>query len=148
MELPPGWNIDELKARVSKRLPTPEDVIKARYDYVRLTVRKSSQPPGYRDKVTIFYHMTPESWLRALVTAAAVKLPLWRVITPWGSDGAVYYVFYDEEDRVHVFRGTYGYGGCGPHQSALIEAFIDRYLGGLYFENRDGDYLLGLLKLT
>lgn len=74
------------------------------------------------------------------------KLPIWKVILPEpnASMGIIYYAAEDAEGRLHLFRGTYGYRGVGPHQSAFIEAFIEDVLG-LSPELRGGDLLIDLI---
>jgi len=142
-EFPPGWNVPEL-AKELKNIPGPREIRRARLDYTKVVMKKRDKLSGCRDTSVMIYHHSPESWLKALLTAGCVMLPLYRVFTPWGPEGAVYYIFEDSRGYVHVFRGTYGYGGTGPHQSALIEAFVEKL--GLPFVNRDGDHLLSLIK--
>lgn len=73
-----------------------------------------------------------------------VRLPIWKIVIPRldGHTGAIYYIAQIKEATL-IFRGTYGYGGTGPHESALIEACFEKT--GFYFEVRDGDYLLNFL---
>jgi hypothetical protein len=71
-----------------------------------------------------------------------ISLPLFKIVIPrlkTPNVGAIYYVA-ESEGKSFVFRSTYGYGGRGPHESALIETCFERLC--LIFEVRDGDYLL------
>jgi len=79
------------------------------------------------------------------VTKQSVRLPIWKIVIPRleGHTGAIYYVA-DRKGANLIFRGTYGYYGTGPHESALIEACFESR--GLYFEVRDGDDLLMFLE--
>lgn len=101
-------------------------------------------------RTLIKYHKTVESFIYSVLISKTIKLPVFRVFTPIDNyTGAVYYIIktLDEQNRtvIHVFRGTYGYYGSGPHDSAVIEEFLDEM--DLIPENRSGDYLLGLLEL-
>jgi len=54
-----------------------------------------------------------------------VRLPVFKVIIPCGSMGANYYIvrgeIFEGREVIVFFRGTYGYAGAGPHQSAFVE---------------------------
>ena len=96
--------------------------------------------------LTYIYYLTPEAWIKSLISKARVSLPIWKILipdSPSSTIGAIYYIFKDEKGVAHVYRGTYGYGGCGPHESALIEEFLER--NGYPIELRGGDYLLNIL---
>ncbi|MCD6593127.1 hypothetical protein J7L00_03485 [Candidatus Bathyarchaeota archaeon] len=96
--------------------------------------------------LTYVYYLTPESWVRSLTSKSSVSLPIWKILipdVPGASVGAIYYIFKDAMGVAHVFRGTYGYGGSGPHESALIEEFLER--NGYPIEFRGGDYLLDII---
>jgi len=99
-----------------------------------------------RPSKRIVDHRTPESFIGRILRLGRFKHPLWKVVCPRprGETGAIYYIV-DAIDTVHIFRGTYGYMGTGPHQSALIEEFMETH--GLRLELRDGDYLLTLIGL-
>jgi len=73
-----------------------------------------------------------------------IRLPVWKIVIPRleGDAGSIYYVA-ETKDYNYIFRGTYGYGGTGPHESALVEACFEKC--GLSFEVRDGDYLINFL---
>jgi len=79
-----------------------------------------------------------------LASGRRVHLPAWKIVVPRleGATGAIYYIV-NAEPRNLVFRGTFGYYGTGPHESALVEACFERL--GLFFEVRDGDYLLSFI---
>lgn len=84
------------------------------------------------------------------IATKPIKLPIWKVIAPGINEGLIshtganYYIAQTDE-AVYVFRGTYGYGGEGCHQSAFIEKAIKML--GLPIEERDADYLLTLFRL-
>lgn len=96
-------------------------------------------------------HSSPESFLWALVHAHATHLPVFKIVAPELPDqpgahtGANYYVAETEDVEGHkminVFRGTFGYGGSGPHASALIEAWLKKR--GLPLERQSADFLRG-----
>jgi len=76
-----------------------------------------------------------------------IHLPIWKIVIPrlgrgQSRVGAIYYIVRTEKEAL-IFRGTYGYFGTGPHESALIEAAFEKL--GFPFEVRDGDYLLSFL---
>lgn len=99
-----------------------------------------------RPRKPVFYHKEPESFLKALTKG--FHAPVWKIVIPRLEEphtGSIYYIA-RTDDAIHVFRGTFGYWGVGPHQSALIEEFLDRL--GVPVEVRDGDYLLGLLGVV
>ena len=83
-----------------------------------------------------------EKFLR-LVLHKTVSLPIYKCVVPRlnGQGGAIYYVVCCMDDYTYVFRGTFGYDGTGPHESALAEAVFEKV--GFQLEVRDGDYLLG-----
>jgi hypothetical protein len=85
-----------------------------------------------------------KKFIRGVLQKRMIRLPIWKIVVPRlnGKSGAIYYIACGE-DYNRVFRGTFGYCGTGPHESALIEAAFEAY--ELYFEVRDGDYLLGFL---
>jgi hypothetical protein len=85
-----------------------------------------------------------KKFIRGVLQKRMIRLPIWKIVVPRlnGKTGAIYYIAYGE-DYNRIFRGTFGYCGTGPHESALIEAVFEAY--ELYFEVRDGDYLLGFL---
>ena len=151
-KLPPGWNIDRLAARI-KRLPSPEELLSPDVPlrFLRLEVEKISvvgEDETFEGHVEVWVHQTVESFLKALAQSN-IALPMMRICTPWGETGDVYYVFEDADaPRIHMFRGTYGYGGTGPHQSATIEAWIAKWRPGVSIETRNGAYLLSALRLT
>lgn len=86
-----------------------------------------------------------EKFIHSVLQKHGVLLPIWKIVIPRldGATGAIYYIAEIKDGFNHVFRGTYGYGGTGPHESALIEACFE--CCGLYFEVRDGDYFLNFL---
>lgn len=86
-----------------------------------------------------------EKFIHAILQKHGVSLPIWKIVIPRldAKTGAIYYIAEIKGGVNHVFRGTFGYGGTGPHESALIEACFEKF--GLYFEVRDGDYLINFL---
>lgn len=93
-------------------------------------------------KGLVYRHI--ENFIRS-VLCKTIRLPIWKIVIPNinGSSGAIYYI---AECNIYnlIFRGTFGYWGTGPHESALIEAIFEKR--GLFFEVRDGDYLLNFLR--
>ncbi len=73
----------------------------------------------------------------------------YKVVIPRNvSTGANYYIVHGVDKQGEVvafFRGTYGYAGTGPLQSAFVELAFKMLK--IPLEIRDGDYLLSLLKL-
>lgn len=94
-------------------------------------------------KTLIFYDV--KKFIHS-VLQKSIRLPIWKIVIPRldGGSGAIYYVACGK-DHNSIFRGTFGYGGTGPHESALIEAAFESF--NLNFEVRDGDYLLGFLEV-
>lgn len=97
-------------------------------------------------------HHSIETFLRA-VRSKAMRVPLWKIVIPDltnPAQGAIYYVVNTPEGGTaagtnHIFRGTFGYWGTGPHEAALIEWFLTKIRRG-WFEIRNGDYLLSFLE--
>lgn len=85
-----------------------------------------------------------ENFISVISRKRDVRLPIWKIVIPDldKSNGAIYYVA-ESPDYTRIFRGTYGYCGTGPHESALIEACFEKL--GLTFKVRDGDFLLCFL---
>ena len=83
-------------------------------------------------------------FIHSVLQKGGIRLPIWKIVIPRleGHTGAIYYVA-EGKDYNRIFRGTFGYGGTGPHESALIEACFEEH--GLFFEIRGGDYLLNFL---
>jgi len=80
---------------------------------------------------------------------SVVKLPVFKVVVPCGSTGANYYIVNGErfgKEVIAFFRGTYGYAGTGPHQSAFIEKFFKLFRYPM--QTMSGDYLLTLLRIV
>jgi len=69
-----------------------------------------------RPRKPVLYHLSPGSFLWSLLDEPEIKLPVWKILTPRPGtrQGAIYYIA-DGKHRLHVFRGTYGYSGIGPH---------------------------------
>jgi len=90
-------------------------------------------------------HDDVESFIRRL-RQSNFKLPVWKVVIPdlEQETGAIYYVIQGVSEWNHIFRGTFGYGGTGPHESALVEEVLDRM--NCMIEVRNGDYLLGFVE--
>jgi len=97
-----------------------------------------------------WYHGRVESFIYWLFRRPVKNLRVWKVLAPHLDDpriGAVYYIFEDAvRGTIHCYRATYGYGGSGPHEAAVIEEAIE--VRKLFIELRDADYLLGLLGFT
>jgi hypothetical protein len=87
-----------------------------------------------------------ESFIQTVIRKKSIHLPVWKILLPGLDDrkvGAVYYIV-NCDDYNFAFRGTYGYWGTGPHESALIEAIFES--SKLFFEVRDGDFLLNFFE--
>ena len=83
-----------------------------------------------------------ENFIKTVLRKRSIRLPVWKIVIPslTTNSGAIYYIVTYDDGYNFVFRGTFGYWGTGPHESALIEAIFENY--GLQFEVRDADYLL------
>ena len=83
-------------------------------------------------------------FIHSILQKHGVKIPIWKIVIPQleRDNGAIYYIA-ECKDYNRIFRGTYGYGGTGPHESALVEACFEKF--GLCFEVRNGDYLINFL---
>ncbi|RLI73386.1 hypothetical protein DRO97_07600 [Archaeoglobales archaeon] len=102
---------------------------------------------------------TARDFVSTLAKSNTIFPPIWKVVIPHINPetkkimdiGANYYIahisskylFGDYEKVALYYRGTYGYGGSGCYESALIEKAIE--LLELPIEVRSGDYLLALL---
>ena len=94
----------------------------------------------------------PETFLWAIIKSQSFHLPIWKVVVPNLDEprtmsGAIYYIVRlvkDERKKMVMFRGTFNYGGSGPHQSALIEEYLSAV--NYPIEVRSADYLLGMLE--
>lgn len=109
----------------------------------------NSEPRGQIAELAkpIIFLSTGEDFVKALFKLDIIKLPIWKVLIPTPEnpcEGAIYYIA-ETEDFTYVFRGTYGYYGSGPHQSAIVEVAIADLK--LPVELRGGDYLLTLIGL-
>ncbi|RLF64318.1 MAG: hypothetical protein DRN30_05580 [Thermoplasmata archaeon] len=139
----PG-DVSELKSKIP---------IKEVLQILRQKVRESAmyEIPIYdEENVKRIYFTTAEDFIRFLTQEIHIfKVPAFKVVIPCGEIGANYYIVegktVNNENVIAFFRGMYGYGGSGPHQSALVEKFFE--LIHLKLETRCGDYLLGLLRI-
>lgn len=89
-----------------------------------------------------------ENFVRTIARAKQINLPVFKVITGRleGGTGAIYYVAKVDGTNC-IFRGTYGYGGTGPHESAFVEFVLEKKgIVGQLIEVRGGDYLLNFLR--
>jgi hypothetical protein len=143
----PEWNrydniFDVMESQTTEQLNNQfEEAIRGKPD---------RHPPRIGKAV---FHITLGTFLRA-VSGKAMRLPLWKIVIPDLDNqmqGAIYYVVNTIEGGTaagtnHIFRGTFGYWGTGPHESALIEWFLTKIRGG-WFEIRNGDYLLSFLEV-
>jgi hypothetical protein len=94
-------------------------------------------------KGLIYRHV--EAFIRTVLLKRSIKLPIWKIVIPSleTKSGAIYYIVCCDDGNFG-FRGTFGYWGTGPHESALIETIFEQHK--LYFEVRDGDYLLNFFE--
>jgi len=92
----------------------------------------------------------PEYFVQQVAKLERIDIPIFAIITPFtldkNSPGAIYWVVQkpDGRDENWLTRTTYGYGGTGPHQSAVILELFERSKTPI--EVRTGDYLLGFLE--
>jgi len=145
----PAWNLYDNIWGIMKTLSTEQwnqrfldEIAAAKAMKERATVRGKAR-----------IHRTVGSFLNA-IRNRPIRLPCWKIIIPHlqGKDqtGSIYYVVNTPEGGTaagtnHIFRGTFGYGGTGPHESALIEWFVTK-TRNCFFEIRDGDFLLGFME--
>jgi len=117
------------------------------------------KPEFFKIAQGIYLAKKPEDFLSAIVRCDVMYPPVWKVIVPHidpetkqiQNIGANYYIvhmksrylFNTDSKVVLYFRGTYGYGGTGCYESAVIEKGLK--LMELPIEVRGGDYLLSLL---
>jgi len=102
----------------------------------------------HKHNAQVVLHHDIECFLTA-VHSIEVRLPLWKIVIPeldQPSHGAIYYVVETVRHEKHIFRGTFGYFGSGPHESALVEYLMTR-VRHCWFEVRSGDYLMGFLNM-
>jgi len=91
----------------------------------------------------------PIYFVKKVAKLRSFRLPIWAFIAPLTPEkstvGAIYWAVDnpDGRDEIWLTRTTFGYGGTGPHQSAVILEFFER-LGGR-IEVRSVDCLLGWL---
>ena len=99
------------------------------------------------DGIERYYVLCEKAFVRFVGSLRVVKLPVFKVVIPCGSIGANYYIVRGEivegREVIVFFRGTYGYAGTGPHQSAFVEKFFKLFRYPI--QTRCGDYLLSLL---
>jgi len=99
--------------------------------------------PVHLGRALIFRHV--EGFIFAVSQQKKFELPVWKILCPdleQRDKGAIYYVVRAPIGNF-VFRGTYGYRGVGPHQSALVETYFHEILGAS-FAVRDADYFITL----
>lgn len=95
-------------------------------------------------------------FVRDILRRHEMSLPAWKIVlshlgTPDKGD-----IFYVAEVKLRkdskeytplIFRGTFGYLGTGPHESACVEEVFDNM--GIPLELRgDGDILLSFIRKT
>jgi len=92
----------------------------------------------------------PEYFVKKVSKLKSFTIPVFAIITPFelgkDSPGAIYWIVLNPNANNGVrwvTRTTYGYGGTGPHQSAVILEFFEKR--GIPIEARTGDYLLRFL---
>jgi len=153
----PAWNLYDNIWDIMKTLSTEQwdqrfvdEIASAKAMKERATVRGKAR-----------IHRTVGSFLNA-IRKKPIRLPCWKIVIPHLPsrnlqegmsqllEGSIYYVVNTPEGGTaagtnHLFRGTFGYAGTGPHESALIEWFLTK-TRGCYFEIRDGDFLLGFME--
>ncbi len=102
------------------------------------------------DGIERYYAYCEKAFVKFVKSLRVVKLPVFKVVIPCGSMGANYYIVTGEiikgKEVIVFFRGTYGYAGAGPHQSAFVEKFFKLFKYPI--QTRCGDYLLSLLRLV
>jgi len=110
-------------------------------------LRRKGYPTWTRLGRTRVYHHV-EDFLKAVLHQRRIKLPVYKVLAPMEvretDVGAIYYFVVCDKYNL-CFRGTYGYGGTGPHESALVEELFDRI--GLPVELRSADFIITLLQV-
>lgn len=112
---------------------------------------KAIQKIPIRDNIERLCALTAEDFVRYIdKRLRAIKIPVYKVVIPCGAIGANYYIVEgvsrEEKDTIVFFRGTYGYGGQGPHESAFVETYFNKILG-IKMKILCGDYLLTLLRI-
>jgi len=90
-------------------------------------------------------HDDVESFVRR-IRQGRFLLPVVKILMPEldFNSGSIYYVLRGKDEPNHIFRGTFGYGGTGPHESALVEEVLERM--NCMMELRSGDYLLSFIE--
>jgi len=98
-------------------------------------------------KGRMFYD--PIYFVKKVAKLRSFRLPIWAFIAPLTPEkstvGAIYWAVDNPNgrDEIWLTRTTFGYGGTGPHQSAVILEFFEKR--GIPIEARTGDYLLRFL---
>jgi len=130
-------SVEEVKRRIS------EDEFK---DFLKRSVDVRLTHYELIPKKPIKYLESPEQLVKA-VTTNIVRRPVWKIVCPdveTARTGANYYIV-ETHDAVYVFRGTYGYSGTGPRESALVEKALEYHK--IPIEVRSADYMLAVLGL-
>jgi len=122
------------------------DALKLPADYIRDYLKKLPIDDG----VERYYALCEKAFVKFVRSLKVVKLPVFKVVVPCGPVGANYYIVRGEivegREVIVFFRGTYGYSGAGPHQSAFVEKFFKLFRYPI--QTRCGDYLLSLLCIV
>jgi len=89
-----------------------------------------------------------EDFLKTLVSAKRIELPVYKILFPSEEGKRIGHIFYVAkcDDVYHIFRGTYGYGGTGPHESARVEHLLEKIGLSIDLRYGDADLLLALLR--
>lgn len=108
-------------------------------------VMMGKMPRSPRKVGNALVHDDVEAFVRR-IRYGNFKLPLWKILIPCLDlkTGAIYYVLQGSEGANHIFKGTFGYEGIGPSESALVEEVLSRT--GYPIEVRSGEYLLDFIE--
>jgi len=110
------------------------------------------------------FYRSGEDFVQIIAHLRGIRLPVYKIVIPdiqnldivgdsyrfTPMEGAIYYMVEEPSEGIlvrpiHLFRGTFGYGGTGPHESALVEYALTK-VRKCCFDVRDADCLLSMME--
>lgn len=141
--------MSEEKKPVHNRFDNIWDIRKEWQRRINEEIKEALQKPPrtdlhvvYTPSKEIVLHHSVEDFISS-IHRIPIRLPAYKMLAPDLDvpSGAIYYVVEDADTKnLHIFRGTYGYGGRGCIESAIVEEYLDRR--GVSLELRSPDLLM------